>query len=172
MERTILNLFGAHFTPEAQRILSSLGTVKYAVMTNGEVADVIGDYDVIFMGLYPILDRAILEKAKRLQVITTATTNLDHIDLDYAGQRGMAVLSLKNENEFLRTVTGTAEMAVGLMIDLLRRSPWAFDDVKNYRWRREYFRGRNLSGKTLGIVGLGRLGTMMVRYGNAFNMQV
>lgn len=168
----ILNVFGNHLTPAAEKILNSLGTVDPKIVTQDQIAKIIDRYEAIFMGLYPELPKKVLQKAKNLKVITTATTNLDHIDLDYARQRGITVLSLKEEIAFLNTITGTAEMAMGLMIDLLRFSPWAFVDVKNYHWRRERFRGHNLYGHTLGIVGLGRLGKWMARYGQAFNMRV
>ncbi|MEK7555188.1 MAG: NAD(P)-dependent oxidoreductase [Patescibacteria group bacterium] len=168
----ILNVFGKNFTPYAARVLENLGAVDYREVTQPEIKKIINQYDVIFMGLYPELNRDVLERAKKLKVIVTATTNLDHIDLAYAKESGIAVLSLTKEIDFLNTITGTAEMAVGLMIDLCRFTPWAFDDVKNYHWRREHFRGHNLYGKTLGIVGLGRLGTWMARYGKAFNMNV
>lgn len=172
MRYRILNLFGEHLTPETARILGSLGHITSRVMTYAELREAIGGYDVLFMGLYPEIDRAVLEQAKDLKVVATASTNLYHIDTDYAGENNIAVLSLQNETDFLDSITGTAEMAVGLMIDLLRKTPWAFDDVKSYHWRREKFRGFNLYGKTLGIVGLGRLGRWMARYGNAFNMKV
>lgn len=172
MALKLLNLFGDNFTPAAAKILSELGTVDYRVFNQQKLVQIIKDYDVIFMGLYPELPKKVLQEAEKLKVITTATTNLDHIDLDYAQKRRIVVLSLKDEIEFLNTITGTAEMAVGLMVDLLRFSPWAFDDVKNYHWRRESWRGHNLYGQTLGIVGLGRLGKWLARYGNAFNMKV
>lgn len=168
----ILNVFGDSFTPHAARILEQLGAVDYRNVSQPEIKKIIGQYDVIVMGLYPELSRDVLRRAKILKAIVTVTTNLDHIDLAYAKERGIAVLSLKKEIGFLNTITGTAEMAVGLMIDLCRFTPWAFDDVKNYNWRREHWRGHNLYGKTLGIVGLGRLGTWMARYGVAFNMNV
>lgn len=168
----ILNVFGKNFTPEAARILARLGAVEYREVTQPEIKKIIGQYDIIVMGLYPELNRGVLECATKLKVIVTATTNLDHINLTYAAKRGFAVLSLAKEIDFLNTITGTAEIAVGLMIDLCRFSPWAFDDVKSYHWRREHWRGHNLYGRTLGIVGLGRLGRWVARYGAAFNMNV
>ena len=171
MRYKILNLFGEHLTPEARDMLSTLGSVDSRVMTHAELLDAIEPYDILFMGLYPKIDRAVLDKAKHLKVIAAVTTNVSHIDA-YAGDMGIKILSLKDEIEFLNTITGTAELAVGLIIDLLRRTPWAFEDVKQYHWRRDRFRGHNLYGKTLGIFGFGRLGKWMARYGNAFNMSV
>ena len=168
----ILNLFGENFTSKAADILRNICETDYKEMTQEEIKKKISGYDFIFMGLYPELNREVLENARNLKAIVTATTNLDHIDLEFAQKNGIAVLSLKDEIDFLNTITGTAEMAMGLVIDLMRFSPWAFDDVKNYNWKRENWRGHNLYGKTLGIVGLGRLGKWMARYGNAFNMNV
>lgn len=168
----ILDLFGKEITPEAAAILESVGDVDHRVMTHAELAEAAGAYDAIFMGLYPEVDRAVLEHASKLKAVASASTNLYHIDVPYAKARGIAVLTLQGEDEFLHTITGTAELAAGLMIDLVRRTPWAFDDVKRYRWDRDAFRGHNLFGKTLGILGLGRLGSWMARYGNAFGMRV
>ena len=168
----ILNVFGEHFTPEARAILEELGAVTARTVNQKEVAKIIGDYDVVVTGLYPEFSRGVLEKAGKLKAIATVTTNLDHIDLACAEERGVKVISLRGEDTFLKTVTGTAELAAGLMLALSRMLPWAFEDVLSYRWNREAFRGHSLSGKTLGIVGLGRLGTWMARYGRALNMRV
>ena len=167
----ILNLLGEHFTPDAAHTLEALGAVTYRTMTHEELLDDVAKYDVVFMGLYPEISRAVLNKAKHLKVIVAVTTNVSHIDTS-AGEKGIKIISLKDEIEFLNTITGTAELAIGLIIDLLRKTPWAFEDVKQYHWRRDRFRGHNLYGKTLGIFGFGRLGKWMARYGNAFNMSV
>ncbi len=172
MKYKILNVLGDTFTPEAAAILEEVGTIDSKVVTEPELAEALRDYDVLFMGLYPNVSKAVMEKAPKLKVVATASTNLYHIDLDYAKERGIKVLSLQNEIEFLNKVTSTAEMAMGLLLDVMRRTPWAFDDIKKYHWDRESFRGHTLYGKTLGIVGLGRLGKWMARYGNAFNMRV
>ena len=171
MMRKILNLFGEHLTREANDMLSQLGSVDSRVMTQAKLLEAIEPYDILFMGLYPEISRAVLDKAKHLKVIAAVTTNTSHIDTS-AGEKGIKIISLKDEIDFLNTITGTAELAMGLIIDLLRKTPWAFEDVKHYHWRRDQFRGHNLYGKTLGIFGFGRLGTWMARYGNAFNMNV
>ncbi|TSC67481.1 MAG: putative D-isomer specific 2-hydroxyacid dehydrogenase NAD-binding [Parcubacteria group bacterium Gr01-1014_73] len=168
----ILNTIGKNFAPEAKKVLSTLGVVDYKIPTQKELAEIIGDYDVAVIGLGLNFDGALLERARKLKVIATATTGLDHIDLVYAKEKGIEVLSLRGEEEFLNTITGTAELAFGLLIDLFRFTTWAFEDVKNYHWRRENWKGLSLYGKTLGVVGLGRLGKMMARFGKAFGMKV
>ena len=107
-----------------------------------------------------------------LRWLVTPTTGLAHIDLSEAAKRNIAVLSLKGETAFLKTITSTAELTWGLLLALIRRIPAAHDDVLQGRWCRDPFRGRELSGKTLGVIGLGRLGTMVAGYGHAFGMNV
>ena len=179
MSFKILNTIGENFAPEAKKILATLGAIDYKIPTQEKLAEIIGDYDVAVIGLglnfhKDILDAACLPagRSKKLKVIATVTTGLDHIDLIAAKEKGIKVLSLRGENEFLDTIIGTAELAFGLLIDLVRFTPWAFEDVKNYRWRREDWKGASLYGKTLGVVGLGRLGKMMSRFGKAFDMKV
>jgi len=168
----ILNTIGNLYTEEAKEILNQLGEVDYLDLTQNKLKEVIGKYDIAVIGLGLTFDREVLEKVKDLKVIATATTGLDHIDINYAQSKGIEILSLRGEDEFLNTITGTAELAMGLAIDLMRLTPWAFDSVKNYEWDRERFRGHNLYGLTLSIVGMGRLGKWMARYGRAFGMDV
>src|SRR3989344_953356 len=168
----ILNTIGENFAPEAKKVLVGLGGVDYKIPAQKELAEIIGDYNVLIIGLGLNFHQDILKRAKKLKVIATTTTGLDHIDLVVAKKQGIEVLSLRGEDEFLNTITGTAELAFGLLIDLLRRTPWAFEMVKNYHWQRENWKGVSLYGKTLGVIGLGRLGKMTARFGKAFGMKI
>lgn len=168
----ILNTIGEKTAKGAKDILNRLGEVDYLDLDQEKLSEIIGKYDIAIVGLGLNFNKEVLEKAENLKAIATATTGLDHIDVDYAKEKGVEVLSLRGEADFLNSITGTAELAFGLMIDLARLLPWAFDDVKNYKWDREKFRGHNLAGRTLGVVGIGRLGGMMARYGKVFDMEV
>lgn len=168
----ILNTFGKHFAPEAQAILATLGEAEYRQVTHGELLECIGEYDILVVGILPMVDTAILDAATKLKYIAIPANTLENIDVAYAESKGITVVSLWGEEKILGSITGTAELAFGLMIDIVRKTPWAFDDVKQYQWDREKFRGKNLSGKTLGIVGIGRLGTWMAHYAKAFGMHV
>lgn len=172
MKLKILNVIGEKFSPEARNVLDSFADVDYKTPTQDELANMISSYEGVVVGLEVKFDKNVLEKASKLKFIATATTGLDHIDVSLAESKGIQILSLKGESDFLDTVTGTAELAFGILLSLLRFIPHSFDSVKNGQWNREMFRGRNLYGKTLGIVGLGRLGKMTARYGRAFGMNV
>jgi D-3-phosphoglycerate dehydrogenase len=132
----------------------------------------ISNADAYLASLHVRIDRTILERADRLRIIATPSTGLDHIDLDFAKARGIKVLSLKDDMEFLSGITATAELAWGLIISVLRSIPRSFDAVKGGDWARDRFRGHQLSGKTLGIIGFGRLGQMMAEIAKGFRMYV
>ncbi len=168
----ILNTIGDVFTPAARAELEQVAKVTYLIPSQEELRETIREYDAALVGLGLTFNRAVLERAEKLRVIATATTGRDHIDLEAARECGIEVLSLRGEEEFLNTITGTAELAFGMLLDLARRVPWAFESVKRYEWDREQFRGHSLAGKTLGIVGLGRLGRMMAREAAGFGMRV
>jgi D-3-phosphoglycerate dehydrogenase len=125
---------------------------------------------MVGVGLH--INKDIIDRGKKLKIIATATTGVDHIDIPYAEKKGIKVMSLRGELGVLEKVTATAEVALGLMIALSRHIVPAAESVRKYEWDRESFEGNELSGKTLGLVGLGRLGTHVARYGKALLMDV
>lgn len=137
-----------------------------------EFARRIGEFDAYLCSLRVRVDRAALAGATRLKAIATPSTGLDHLDLAAAAERGIAVLSLKGDTEFLDSLTATAEMAWCLLLAAVRKLPWAFAAACDGVWARDAYRGSQLSGKTLGILGYGRLGRMVAGYGKAFRMRV
>jgi D-3-phosphoglycerate dehydrogenase len=130
--------------------------------------------DACLASLSVRLDREILERAKRLRVIAFSATGLDHIDQDFAAKRNIAIISLKDDTEFLyKHITCTAEMAWALMLATVRHLPWAFEAAKAGQWRgRGLPRGHQISGMTLGVIGYGRLGRIVSEYAQAFRMRV
>jgi D-3-phosphoglycerate dehydrogenase len=168
----ILNTIGGIYTKDAKIILNKLGRVDYLEIKNQiHLEEIIDEYDVAVIGLGLNFDKKVIDAGKNLKIIATASTGTDHIDINYAEKRGIKVLSLKNDRNFLDTITGTAELAFLLLLALSRNILPATSSVLNYCWS-EKFRGHNLYKKTLGIVGLGRLGNMMAKYGKAFGMEI
>ena len=159
----ILNLEPDGYSPEALRILQSLGEV----MPFGR-----NDADVLIVRLAKQITAGVMDKLPNLKYIVSATTGLDHIDLDAAKKRGIKVLSLKGEGGFLRSVPATAELTWGLILSLTRNIPAAVESVKVGEWKRDAFKGVDLKGRTLGIIGMGRIGEMVAKYGEAFGMRV
>jgi D-3-phosphoglycerate dehydrogenase / 2-oxoglutarate reductase len=160
------------FSLKGLQSLAEVAPVDALDLSQAQLAAAVRDYQVLFVRLGLQVDRLVLEAGEDLRIVATPTTGLDHIDLQAAQERGVAVLSLKGEREFLDQVYATAEHTFALLLSLVRRIPAAFDAVGRYEWRRDLYRGRELSDKTLGIVGCGRLGSMVARYGMAFGMRV
>jgi len=107
-----------------------------------------------------------------LKFIASCTTGLDHIDTGCCREKGIKIISLQGETEFLKDVHATSEHVFALILSLIRKAPWAFDDVKQGNWDREKWRGTELHGKTLGIVGYGRVGQQVGEIAKAFGMKV
>ena len=132
----------------------------------------ISEYDGYISSLKIRMDDEVLDRAKKLKAIFTPSTGLDHIDLSSARARGIPVFATKNDLDILERITSTAEMALALLLGVVRRVPWAHGAAMQGIWAREMFRGHQLSGKTIGILGYGRLGKMMADYAKALRMNV
>lgn len=160
------------YSPRALDILRSVGTLEKNTFTAEELPGQLANYEVLLVRLGYRIDREFLAQAKNLKVIVSPTTGLNHIDLDAAKDRGITVLSLKGETDFLNSVTATAEHTWGLLLALIRHLPASVEDVRGGQWRRDLFKGNEVSGKTIGIIGCGRLGRHVARYAEAFGMRV
>jgi D-3-phosphoglycerate dehydrogenase len=130
------------------------------------------EFDAYLASLEVRTDADAIASAPRLKIIATPSTGLDHIDLAAAESHGIVVLSLRDDKAFLNQLTATAELAWALLLSVARRLPWAVLAAHGGDWARDRFRGHQLSGKTLGIIGYGRLGRMVGEYGRAFRMRV
>lgn len=121
----ILNAEPLGYSPDARATLETLGDPDDVPLDRLGLLKRVGNYDVLIVRLGFQIDRDVLDAACKLRAVVTATTGLDHIDLEYAAQRGVAVLSLNGEREFLRTVYATPEHTWALLLALIRRIPWA-----------------------------------------------
>ena len=168
----ILNAEPLNYSSEARKILESLGNIDEKLLKRNELLSCISEYHVLIIRFGFQIDEEIIEAGKNLKVIVTATTGLDHIDTEYATSKSIKIISLQGEKEFLSSIPATAEYTWGLLLALMRRIPSAFESVKRGFWNRDEFRGHNLAGRKLGILGLGRIGERVALYGLAFEMNV
>ncbi|UCD77126.1 MAG: hydroxyacid dehydrogenase [Desulfobacterales bacterium] len=168
----ILNAEPLGYSAEAGAVLSELGNVVAKEMSRSQLLREVSDFDVLIVRLANQIDRELIGAGRRLRAIVTATTGLDHIDVAYARQQGIAVLSLRGETDFLQQVQATAEHTWALLLALMRNIVPASIAARQGQWDRDKFRGHELFGQRLGIVGLGRLGQKVARYGQAFGMRV
>lgn len=171
-EIRILILEPLDYSQRAFSVYQDLGQVDVGPLDREDLLARIGGYDVLVVRLSHQIDAEVIESARKLQAIVTPTTGLDHIDVEVADGAGVTVLSLRDQKEFLRTVRSSAEHTWALLLALTRRVPWAFQDVIDGRWDRDRFRGHDLAGRTLGLVGVGRIGEMVAGMAMTFGMRV
>ena len=119
------------------------------------------------------LDANFLEKIKKIPFLVSTTTGLTHIAKEIQDFYGPNLISLQNRTDFLSRISSTAEHA-WLLIMLWQNNLYvSLDSVKNGYWnRRDFFRVQQLAGKTLGIIGFGRLGKILAKYGASFSMNI
>ena len=157
--------------------LSKHGDVKYQPdFTRSDLKSYLNKNDVDWIFTNPnkqnfILDGSIL-KGSSIKGINTASTGMNHIDLDYCEENNIEVWSLKDDYELINDLPSTSELAFGLMMSLLRKIPSGFDHVKRGDWDYEPFVGHQVKGKTIGVVGYGRLGKIMCRLFDGWNVNL
>jgi D-3-phosphoglycerate dehydrogenase len=136
-------------------------------------SEVLANADVILAPLGYYCGKEKIDAARKVKVIGSNTTGHPHIDVDYARSKGIKIVTLKDHRKFLETITPTAELTWGLIIALTRNIIPASKSVLDGNWDRRPFGGQKmLSSMRLGVVGLGRLGRMVVRYALTFGMDV
>ena len=113
------------------------------------------------------VDGELMDAAPRLRVVGRAGVGVDNIDLDEATRRGILVV-----NAPLANSVSAAEHAFGLMLSLARNIARGDASIRSGRWDRAKFRGVELDGKTLGLVGMGRIGSLVAHRAKAFGMRV
>jgi D-3-phosphoglycerate dehydrogenase len=161
------------YQPENLKFLREQFQVIELSNPEADTDDILSGIDLCFAPLGYFFGRNKMERCLRLRAIATNTTGVPHIDLAAAAARNIQVFSLQNEADFLQTITPTAEHTWGLLLALMRRSPWAHRAVLHGQWNRRPFGApRMLSRLSLGIIGCGRLGRLVGGYGLAFGMKV
>jgi D-3-phosphoglycerate dehydrogenase len=134
---------------------------------NGDLTAKIGDYDGIVIRSATKLTADVLDRAERLKVIGRAGVGVDNVDVDAATRRGIVVANAPES-----TVTSAAEHTIGLLVALARNIPQAHAALKQGRWERSAWGGIELEGKTLGVLGFGRIGQQVARRALGLGMRV
>jgi D-3-phosphoglycerate dehydrogenase len=127
----------------------------------------IAEYDAIVIRSGTQITADLIERAERLQVIGRAGVGVDNVDVEAATRRGIVVANAPES-----TVVSAAEHAVGLLVALVRNIPQAHAALKQGRWERSAHGGIELEGKTLGVLGFGRIGQQVARRAIGLGMRV
>ena len=129
--------------------------------------EVIKDYDGLIIRSEVKVTPEIIEAADKLKFIGRAGTGVDNVDKQSATQKGIVVANVPGGNTI-----SAAEHTIGLMLSLARNIPEAYKSLKSQKWDRKNFMGSEMQGKTLGLIGLGRIGTEVAKRMLAFGMKV
>lgn len=122
-------------------------------MTPEELISCVGDYNAIVVRSATKVTKDVIEAAKNLELIARGGVGLDNIDVSCAGERGVVVVNTPNAPSI-----SVAEIAIGHLLALARSIPQATASLKAGKWEKKKFKGFEVYGKTLGIIGIGRIG--------------
>ena len=128
----------------------------------------------IIGGMNPLIVRSgtkvtaqVIEAGKKLRVVGRAGVGVDNVDVEAATRRGILVMNTPSAN-----IISACEHTMAMMLSLARNIPWADKSVKEGKWEKSKFMGVELSGKTLGIIGIGRIGGEVAKRAKAFGMKL
>ncbi len=136
-------------------------------ITQEELINKIKDFDAIIVRSRTKVTRAVIEAAQKLKIIARAGVGVDNVDMEAATEKGIMVVNAPES-----TSVTVAEHAMGLILALTRKISIADKSVKEGKWEKSRFMGMELNGKTLGIIGLGRIGTQVSIRAKAFGMEI
>ncbi|HXV14839.1 MAG TPA: hydroxyacid dehydrogenase [Candidatus Krumholzibacteria bacterium] len=155
---------------DAVRVLQSFGGIEAVAMgtpSPAELIELIPGFDAIVVRSPTRVTAEVIERGTKLRFIGRAGVGVDNIDLEAATRRGIVVMNSPRSNTI-----STAEHTLALMLAVAREVPRAHATVSAGKWDRDSFRGVELYGKTLGVVGLGRVGREVATRAAAFGMTV
>ena len=155
---------------DAVRVLESFGGIEAVAIgtpSPAELLDMIGEYDAIVVRSPTHVTGDVIERGTKLRFIGRAGVGVDNIDVAAATRRGIVVINSPRSN-----TVSTAEHTLAVMLAVAREIPRAHATVTGGKWDRDSFKGVELNGKVLGIVGLGRVGSEVAARARAFGMTI
>src|SRR3989475_6216492 len=149
------------------RATNVIEPIVHDKISRDQLLGLIGDVDGLIVRSGTAVDRELIQNAKRLRVVGRAGVGIDNVDVDAATEHGVVVMNTPGGNTI-----STAELSFAMLLSLARRVPQAYASMTAGNWDRKQFQGAELSGKTLGVLGLGRIGSEVAKRARAFEMKV
>jgi D-3-phosphoglycerate dehydrogenase len=163
-------LIADNISDKAIQILQAEGSwqvVNLPKKKGASLTDEINDADALVVRSATKVTAELLDHASQLRAIGRAGVGVDNVDMEAATRRGIVVMNTPGGN-----ATSVAEQTLGFMVGLARRIPEADASIKAGKWEKKKLTGTELRGKTLGLIGLGRVGSEVARLARALEMQV
>ena len=136
-------------------------------MSEDELVKVIDKYDALMVRSQTKVTAKIIEAAKNMKIIGRAGVGVDNIDVNAATQKGIIVVNSPDGN-----TTAAAEHTLALMMSMMRNIPAACQSTREGKWERSKFTGTEVLGKTLGVIGFGKIGSYVAKVAMAMGMKV
>ncbi|MCL2032327.1 MAG: phosphoglycerate dehydrogenase [Methanomassiliicoccaceae archaeon] len=134
-------------------------------LTEDQLCGIIGEYDCLIIRSGTKVTRKVIDAGKKLRVIGRAGVGVDNVDIPYATEKGILIMNTPAAN-----IISAAEHSCAMLLSLARNIPFAHNSMHKGEWKRSKYTGVELNGKTLGIVGVGRVGGEVAKRMKAFNM--
>ncbi|SHO45363.1 putative D-isomer specific 2-hydroxyacid dehydrogenase, NAD binding domain protein [Nitrosotalea sinensis] len=136
-------------------------------ITPDQIKEKIANFDIVIVRSRTKITKEMIEKASKCKIIARVGVGLDNIDTEAAKAKGIRVI-----NAVEGAMNAVAELVLGLMLSLAREIPRADREIRNGKWLKKELMGSELSGKYLGIVGLGNIGKRLAKLARALNMNI
>ena len=168
----VLSSVNLDFDDDILEILKKKVNLEFSINSKKKTLKKIVDADVYIASAAISLNKEDIRIAKNLKIILSPSTGTDHIDTNEVKKKNIKFFHIAKERKLLDSFTATSELVFGLILNLNRKIIPASIDAKKGKWSREKFSGFQLKDKTLGIIGLGRLGKITAKIANGFSMNV
>jgi D-3-phosphoglycerate dehydrogenase len=136
-------------------------------LSEAELIPIVGDVAAMVVRSETKVTRKVIEAARQLRVVGRAGVGVDNVDVEAATERGVVVMNTPGGN-----TVSTAELSFAMILSLARKVPQAYASMAQGKWDRKQFQGVELMGKTLGVLGMGRIGSEVAKRALAFGMTV
>jgi len=155
--------------PEAEKILRSINGLECDIRKSikaDELLKIIADYDFLIVRSATKVTKEVIAQSKNLKIIGRAGAGVDNIDVPAATEKGIYVENTPGGNSH-----AVAELVLGMMFALARKLNYADASMRAGKWEKKIFEGTELAGKTLGIIGVGRIGSDVAKMAKAIGMK-
>ncbi len=162
-----------NYSKQALAHYGTLGEIVHLTTNSrAELLEKVADAEIVVGRLAFNFDEEFFNAAKKLTILGTPTTGLDHINTEIAQQKNVTLISLKGETEFLMNIQATPEHTLLLLLATLRKLPPAHKHVTQGLWNRDLFKGHEVKGQKIGFYGFGRVARLVTKFVTAMGAEV
>ena len=172
MKPIILSSLDLSSIPDIVKKLKKSYKILYSVNSRPLTKKYFGSCNIYLAAASVKVDKDLLNTSKKLKLIISPSTGTDHLDLQEIKKKKIKCVTITKEIKLLNSFTATSELSFSLMLNLFRKILPASKDTLKGVWAREKYSGRQLYGKTIGILGMGRLGKISAKIASGFNMKI